>query len=118
MGIPGDEDGSGMTSFVVFSSLGIYPVTPGMPVYNIGSPMFSQAKIHLSNGKTFTIVARNASDRNKYIQSATLNGQEWDKPWITHQDVMDGGTLEFVMGELPNKAWGASLEAAPPSGKF
>lgn len=118
MGIPGDEDGSGMTSFVVFSSLGIYPVTPGMPVYNIGSPIFPLAKVHLSNGKIFTIVAKNASDRNKYIQSARLNGQEWNKPWITHQEVMDGGTLELIMGDLPNKTWGASVESAPPSGMF
>lgn len=118
MGIPGDEDGSGMTSFVVFSSLGIYPVTPGMPVYNIGSPIFPQAKVHLSNGNTFTIVAKNASDRNKYIQSAKLNGQEWNKPWITHQEVMNGGILELIMGSQPNKTWGASVEAAPPSGSF
>lgn len=118
MGIPGDEDGSGMTSFVVFSSLGIYPVTPGMPVYNIGSPIFPQAKVHLSNGNTFTIVAKNASDRNKYIQSAKLNGQKWNKPWITHQEVMNGGILELIMGSQPNKTWGASVEAAPPSGSF
>lgn len=115
MGVPGDEDGSGLTSFVVFSYLGLYPVTPGMPVYNIGSPMFPVAKVHLSNGKVFTILARSASDRNKYIQSAKLNGKEWNKPWISHQDVIDGATLEIVMGDEPNKAWGASAEAAPPS---
>ena len=117
MGMPGDEDGSGMTSFVVFSSLGIYPVTPGMPVYNIGSPLFPVAKMHLGNGKVFTILAKNASDQNKYIQSAKLNGKEWNKPWITHQDIMDGGTLELVMGDQPNKQWGASAEAAPLSGE-
>lgn len=115
MGVPGDEDGSGLTSFVVFSYLGLYPVTPGMPVYNIGSPMFPVAKVHLSNGKVFTILARNASERNKYIQSAKLNGLEWDKPWISHQVIMNGGILEMVMGDKPNKAWGASAEATPPS---
>ena len=118
MGVPGDEDGSGLTSFVVFSTLGIYPVTPGMPVYNIGSPSFPVAKVHLSNGKVFTILAKNASDQNKYIQSAKLNGKEWNKPWITHEDIMNGGTLEVVMGNQPNKAWGASAEAVPPSGTF
>lgn len=116
MGMPGDEDGSGLTSFVVFSSLGFYPVTPGLPIYNIGSPMFPEVKIHLSNGKVFSILAKNTSDTNKYIQSANLNGKEWDKPWIHHQDIIDGGTLELVMGEEPNKEWGAS--AAPPSENF
>jgi len=107
-----------LTSFVVFSSLGIYPVTPGMPVYNIGSPVFPVAKVHLSNGKVFTIIAKNASDQNKYIQSAKLNGKDWDKPWLTHQDIMDGATLELVMGDQPNKSWGASADAVPPSEKF
>lgn len=116
MGMPGDEDGSGLTSFVVFSSLGFYPVTPGLPIYNIGSPMFPEVKIHLSNGKVFSILAKNTSDTNKYIQSANLNGKEWDKPWIHHQDIIDGGTLELVMGEEPNKEWGTS--AAPPSENF
>jgi len=112
MGVPGDEDGGGMTSFVVFSSLGLYPVTPGMPVYNIGSPLFENEKIHLENGKVFEILAKNCSDDNKYIQSASLNGVEWDKPYILHEDVMKGGKLELVMGDKPNKEWG-SLEVPP-----
>ncbi len=118
MGMPGDEDGSGMTSFVVFSYLGLYPVTPGMPIYNIGSPMFPKAEMKLSNGKVFTIIAQNVSNDNKYIQSAKLNGKEWNKPWITHQDVVNGGVLELVMGSQPNKAWGAKAEDAPPSLDF
>ena len=115
MGIPGDEDGGGMTSFVVFSSLGFYPVTPGSPSYNIGSPIFSNAKITLSNGKIFEIEAISASDRNKYIQSATLNGKEWNKPWFSHDDIKNGAKLVVVMGEKPNRSWGADNEAAPPS---
>ena len=117
MGVPGDEDGSGMTSFVVFSSLGIYPVTPGIPVYNIGSPMFPKAEVKLSNGKTFTIIAHGASEANKYIQSAKLNGVEWNKPWISHEDILKGGVLEVVMGNEPNKAWGADAASVPPSFK-
>lgn len=113
MGIPGDEDGGGMTSFVVLSSLGFYPVTPGMPAYNIGSPLFTQAKIHLSNGKIFEIVAQNASDENKYIQSATLNGKELDQAWFKHSDIKDGGKLVLVMGNHPNMNWGATTP--PPS---
>lgn len=115
MGIPGDEDGGGMTSFVVFSSLGFYPVTPGFPAYNIGSPLFTHAKVTLAGGKIFEIEAENASDDNKYIQSATLNGKEWTKPWFSHDDIKDGGKLSLVMGRQPNKAWGAGSDAVPPS---
>ena len=115
MGIPGDEDGGGMTSFVVFSSLGFYPVTPGSPSYNIGSPLFANAKITLSNGKIFEIDAVNASPENKYIQSATLNGKEWNKPWFSHDDIKNGAKLVLVMGEKPNKAWGSADDAVPPS---
>lgn len=115
MGIPGDEDGGGMTSFVVFSSLGFYPVTPGFPAYNIGSPLFTDAKVMLANGKIFEIEAKNASDDNKYIQSATLNGKEWKKPWFSHDDIKDGGKLVLVMGNHPNKTWGAGADAVPPS---
>lgn len=104
MGIPGDEDGGGMTSFVVFSSLGFYPVTPGFPAYNIGSPLFTRAQITLSNGKVFEIEAQGASDENKYIQSATMNGKEWNKPWFSHDDLKEGGKLVLVMGNHPNKA--------------
>ena len=115
MGIPGDEDGGGMTSFVVFSSLGFYPVTPGSPSYNIGSPLFTNAKVTLSNGQIFEIEAINASTENKYIQSATLNGQEWNKPWFSHDDIKNGAKLVLVMGDKPNKAWGSAEGAVPPS---
>ncbi len=115
MGIPGDEDGGGLTPFVVFSSLGFYPVTPGFPVYNIGSPLFTDIKVNVGGGKTFHIVAKNCSDENKYIQSATLNGKPLQRPWLTHEDVKNGATLVLVMGERPNKEWGASEDAVPPS---
>ncbi len=117
MGIPGDEDGGGMTSFVVFSSLGFYPVTPGFPAYNIGSPLFTDAKITLSNGKVFEIEAKNASDDNKYIQSAILNGKEWNQPWFSHEDIKDGGKLILVMGCKPNKTWGTGEDCVPPSAR-
>lgn len=105
-GIPGDEDGGGMSAFVVFSSMGFYPMTPGLPRYTIGSPVFSKVSIALADGKTFTIVARNASVVNKYIQSATLDGNRLDTPWFTHAQLEAGGTLELVMGPKPNKNWG------------
>lgn len=115
MGIPGDEDGGGLTSFVVFSSLGFYPVTPGFPVYNIGSPLFSDIKVNVGNGKVFHIIAQNCSDENKYIQSATLNGKPLNSPWISHEDVKNGATLVLKMGSRPNKEWGAAIGNEPPS---
>ncbi len=114
-GIPGDEDGGGMTAFVVFASMGFYPVTPGLPVYNIGSPVFEEVKIKQNNGKTFTIVAHNYAKGNKYIQSAKLNGQPLNRPWFTHTDLINGATIELEMGAYPNKKWGSSAEDAPPS---
>ncbi|SET04402.1 alpha-1,2-mannosidase, putative [Draconibacterium orientale] len=106
MGVPGDEDGGGMSAFVVFSSMGFYPVTPGEPVYTIGSPMFEHVSITLENGKTFEVEATNASDVNKYIQSASLNGEALDTPWISHEDIQNGGKLVFEMGPKANKMWG------------
>ena len=106
MGVPGDEDGGGMTSFVVWSCLGLYPVTPGSAEYAIGSPVFPEAKVHLPGGKTFEIVAKGASEDNKYIQSATLNGEPLTRPFLSHDDVVKGGKLVFVMGDQPNKNWG------------
>ena len=114
-GIPGDEDGGGMTAFVVFSMMGFFPVTPGVPAYNIGSPVFTNISIDLANGKRFTINAVGNSDRNRYVQSASLNGKRWDKPWFTHANLVNGGTLQLVMGDTPNKQWGAAVESAPPS---
>ncbi|MCK3683622.1 GH92 family glycosyl hydrolase [Maribellus sp. YY47] len=106
MGVPGDEDGGGMSSFVVFSAMGFYPVTPGTPEYSIGSPMFTNVSLDLGNGKIFTIEARNASDENKYIQSATLNGEKLDTPWISHEAIAKGGKLVFEMGPKANRNWG------------
>ena len=115
MGVPGDEDGGGTTAFVVFSSMGFYPVTPGMPVYNIGSPLFSNIKVKLSNGKIFEIDCRNFSVENKYIRSAMLNGKEWNKPWFGHDDIAEGGKLVLEMSDKPNYTWGSAPENAPPS---
>lgn len=115
MGIPGDEDGGGMTSFVVFSMMGFYPVTPGLPMYVIGSPTFRDLTIQLENGKTFRVKCENYDPEHKYIQSAKLNGKTWTKSWFTHEDLMNGGTLELVMGRQPNKLWGAADADLPPS---
>jgi predicted alpha-1,2-mannosidase len=105
-GIPGDEDGGGMSAFVVFSSMGFYPVTPGLPVYTIGSPLFSKLTIALPNKRQFRLTANNCSIVNKYIQSATLNGKSLNTPWFTHEQLTSGGHLELEMGPIPNKQWG------------
>jgi len=105
-GIPGDEDGGGMTAFVVFSSIGFYPVTPGVPVYTIGSPVFEDITIDLKNGKQFRLKAKNCSVINKYIQSATINGEVLEQPLFTHEQLMSGAELVLVMGPKPNKQWG------------
>lgn len=105
-GIPGDEDGGGMTAFVVFSSMGFYPVTPGIPAYTIGSPVFENVTIDLPNGKQFQMIANKCSVQNKYIQSAKFNGKVIDTPWFSHEQLIAGGKLELEMGPLPNKKWG------------
>jgi predicted alpha-1,2-mannosidase len=107
-GIPGDEDGGGLSAFVVFSSLGFYPVTPGLPVYTIGSPLFEKSTINLPNNKTFTVIAKGASATNKYIQKAFLNGKEINTTFFSHKELMDGGTLQLIMGSKPNKQWGVN----------
>jgi predicted alpha-1,2-mannosidase len=111
-GIPGDEDGGGMSAFVVFSSLGFYPLTPGRPLYTIGSPVFERSTIQLANGKQFTVIADNCSVVNKYIQHATFDGKVLNTPWFTHRQLMNGGTLHLVMGPKPNKQWGTGTFTA------
>ncbi len=118
MGVPGDEDGGGLSAFVVFSMMGFYPITPGMPMYTIGSPFFKNATIKLEGNKTFTVKAENFTKENKYIQSATLNGKTWNKPWFSHTDLEKGGVLNLVMGKIPNYDWGSAVEDAPPSFSF
>ena len=117
-GLCGNEDMGQMSAWYVFSALGFYPVTPGQSTYVIGSPLFRKATIDLgeSHGNNkFIVEALNVSKDNKYIQSATLNGKPLLRPWITHNEIVNRGKLEFKMGPHPNIEWGASLEVVPPS---
>ncbi|MHA4810980.1 GH92 family glycosyl hydrolase [Flavitalea flava] len=114
-GLPGNDDLGALSSWFVLSAMGIYPVTPGRPVYEIGSPLFNECVVHLPNGKDFRIQAPSNSSANKYIQYATLNGQPYLRPWLSHMDILAGGTLVLHMGPEPNKKWGAAVEDAPPS---
>jgi predicted alpha-1,2-mannosidase len=105
LGICGDEDEGELSSWYVFSAMGFYPVCPGRPVYDIGSPIFEKVIIDVGNHKTFVIKSRNVSSKNKYIQSAQLNGEPLNVPWLSHSDLVKGGKLVLVMGPRPNKAW-------------
>lgn len=115
LGIPGDDDGGATSSWYVLSAMGFYPVCPGSPVYEIGSPIFARTIIRLGNGKLFTIVANHVSARNKYIQSAQLDGKPLDRAWFRHADIADGGTLVLEMADRPNFEWGSAPQLAPPS---
>ena len=95
--------------------MGFYPVNPANGVYVIGSPVLKSAKIHLDNGKIFEVSVTNAIKENSYIQSAKLNGKTYSKTYITQNDIISGGILEFVMGNKPNKKWGVSSDDAPPA---
>ena len=107
LGLSGDEDGGALCSWYVFSAMGFYPVTPGNGLYAIGSPFFEKIQIKLPDDKVFTVKAKNCSKRNKYIQSAKLNGKELNRAWIRHCEITAGGILEFVMGDRPDKEWAA-----------
>jgi len=114
-GLCGNEDCGQMSAWYVFSAMGFYPVTPAMDYYVIGTPMFENAVISLSDGKSFSIEADNLSASNIYIQSATLNGKDISRSFIYHNEIMKGGTLVFEMGETPNKNWGSKDGDIPVS---
>jgi predicted alpha-1,2-mannosidase len=114
-GYCGDEDNGQTSAWYVFSALGFYPVTPGVNQYVIGSPLFKKATLHLKNGKTFDIDAKNNSKSNFYIQSASLNGKSYSDSFLKFEDIQNGGKLEFQLGESPNKNWGSKPENIPYS---
>src|SRR5699024_5062544 len=92
-GLPGNDDAGQISAWYVFSAVGFYPVCPGRPSYVIGSPLFDKIVIDVGNGKYFIVKTINNSKENRYIQSATLNGKKWTKPWIAHSAIKAGGTL-------------------------
>ena len=114
-GLIGNEDCGQMSAWYVMSAAGFYPVTPGPPIYAIGTPLFPELRFNLENGKSFVIKARDVSAQNIYIQSATLNGQPYRYSYLLHKDLMNGGELVFQMGPKPNTAWGSSIADIPTS---
>lgn len=102
-GLCGNDDAGQMSAWYIFSSLGFYPVTPGSPNYALGSPLVKEAKIHLDNGKTLTIIANNQSKDNVYVQSVSVNGKTLEGNLLSHQDIMNGGELVFEMSATPKQ---------------
>jgi predicted alpha-1,2-mannosidase len=113
-GYCGDEDNGQTSLWYVFSAMGLYPAAPGFPEYCIGSPLFDRVTLQLESGKTLTIDAKENSARNVYVQDAKLNGTVHERNFITHGEIMDGGTLEFTMGAGPSE-WGTAEIALPSS---
>jgi predicted alpha-1,2-mannosidase len=114
-GLSGNDDLGQMSAWLVFTSLGFYPVAPGSGQYVIGRPFVDRATIKLPAGKRFTIIAEGLGDTNRYVGSVSLNGQPLTRVYITHDEILRGGTLKFVMSATPNKAWGTSIAARPYS---
>ncbi|MDR0824328.1 MAG: GH92 family glycosyl hydrolase, partial [Prevotella sp.] len=109
-GLSGNEDVGQMSAWYVLSALGFYQVEPAGGKYIFGSPIINEAVIKVKDGKTFKITAKNNSAANKYIQSIKLNGKDYDKYYINFSDIINGGELEFVMGDKPSDTWGTSVD--------
>jgi predicted alpha-1,2-mannosidase len=114
-GLIGNEDCGQMSAWYVMSAAGLYQVTPGAPVYAIGTPLFPELRLNLENGKSFVIKAHGVSAQNIYIQGATLNRQPYRKAYVLHKDLMSGGELVFQMGPAPNTSWGSRIADVPTS---
>lgn len=110
-GVPGNDDSGSMASWYAFHAMGFFP-NAGQDVYLISKPTFEKTTINLENGKQFTIIAKKLTDKNIYIQSATLNGKPYAKNWFTHKEILNGGVFEFEMGSKPT-SWGS--KDLPPS---
>jgi putative alpha-1,2-mannosidase len=104
-----------MSAWYLFTSLGFYPVAPGSGQYVIGRPFLDGAEIRLENGKTFTVKVHKRSDANRYLGSVHLNGRPLSRTWISHQEILDGGTLEFHMAKEANRSWGRTASSRPYS---
>jgi len=114
-GLPGNEDCGQMSAWYILSAIGFYPVNPAEGIYVIGTPHHERVVLHVSGQRQFVVEAPGASSQNKYIRSVALNGRPLDRCYITHAEVVAGGTLTFQMGDTPNKAWATGPLSAPPS---
>ena len=112
-GLSGNEDAGQMSAWLVFSTMGFYPVTPGIPCYVLGSPAFEEVTIDVGKNQTFTLRGEGNAEENGYIQSATLNGEPLNRSYLWHREIVAGGELVLQMGADPNKEW--AVEDVPPS---
>jgi len=114
-GEPGNDDLGATSAWYVFAALGVYPAIPGVGGLALNSPLFPSATIRLGNGKTIMIEGYNASASNPYVQSLRVNGKPSETTWIPYDTLSQGATLQFKLGNIPNKQWGTKAEDAPPS---
>ena len=115
-GIPGNDDAGSLSSWFVFSALGLFPEIQGLPGFVLGTPLFPAIRIHLENGSTISITAPGASDANAYIAGLTVNGQTYDaNPWINSGSLLEGGTLAFTISSTPSRSWGTRLNLSVPA---
>lgn len=114
-GMPGNDDGGVLSSWAVFASLGPYPQIPGVGGFVVGRPIFPQATVRLRSGASIRINAPAASPGTPYVQRLTVNGQDFVNSWLPWKVLSNGATVEFLLGDSPNKTWGSRLETAPPS---
>jgi len=114
-GYCGDEDNGQTSAWYVFSAMGFYPVCPGQDMYVFGSPIFDKVTLALPNGNTLTINSENNGKENVYVKDVNFNGKSWNKNYIGHHELLEGGALEFTMDATPNKERGTSVESYPPS---
>ncbi len=110
-GLPGNDDSGAMSSWLAFHMMGLYP-NAGQPYYLINTPLIKEVFVKLENGKSFKIITKKMNDKNKYIKTALLNGKPYNKAWITHDDIMNGGELILEMDSKPS-AWGTTI--LPPA---
>ncbi len=111
---PGNDDVGEMSSWYIFGALGMYPELPGSDILVIGSPMFPKTIVHLQHGDV-TIIGHDAAKNVPYVQSLTVNGHAWNKPWLRYSDIAQGGRLVYELGAIPNTNWGSNPADAPPS---
>ena len=114
-GLAGNDDVGQMSAWYIFSAMGFYPVAPGDLSYALGAPQLPKITLQLANKKQFTVLAKNLSADNKFVSQVSLNGKPLNRSYITHDDIISGGSLEFIMSAKPNKTFGNALSSRPPS---
>lgn len=117
-GLCGNEDAGQMSAWYILSSMGFYPVTPGLPYYVIGTPLFDRVTLHLENGNKFTIRAKRKNHTDFYIRSVTLNGKPYPKSYLEHSDMMKGGELAFALDNTPGSDWGTLPDDLPKTKEY